>query len=351
MSFVWPEALWLLATAPALVGLYLVLLRRRRRSALRYASITLLREAAAGPRRIRRHVPPSLFLLALVVLIVAAARPRATVTLPSEQRTIVLAIDTSLSMRATDIAPSRIAAAREAAKAFVQEQPSDVRIGIVAFAAQAVVVQQPTRDREELVAAIDRLQLQVHTAIGSAIIMSLATLFPDEQLEMDAETFGAGGSRDRLKPSPIDRAQAPEKKGFKPVAPGTYPSGAIILLTDGRRTIGPDPLAAARLAADHGVKVYAVGFGTEGGGSVDIDGRSIFMRYDAETLQAIAGLTQGEYFHAASGADLKRVYEGLNARYVLERKPTEITALAAALAAIVLLAAGVLSVAWFNRIA
>jgi len=351
MSFVWPEALWLLATVPALVVLYLAILRRRRRSALRYASLALLREAAAGPRPIRRHVPPLLFLLALVVLIAAAARPRATVTLPSEQRTIVLALDTSLSMRATDVAPSRIAAAREAAKAFVQEQPDDVRVGIVAFAAQAVVVQQPTRDREELVAAIDRLQLQVHTAIGSAIIMSLATLFPDEQLEQQAESFGAGGSRDRPKAALIESAQAPAQREFKPVAPGTYESGAIILLTDGRRTIGPDPVAAARLAADHGVKVYAVGFGTEGGGNADVDGRSVFMRYDAETLQAIAGLTQGEYFHAASGADLKRVYEGLNARYVLERKPTEITALAAALAAIALLAAGALSVAWFSRIA
>ena len=111
-------------------------------------------------------------------------------TLPSEQRTIVLAIDVSFSMRAADVAPSRMAAARDAAKAFVQEQPPDVRIAIVAFAAQAVVVQQPTRDRDELVAAIDRLQLQYHTAIGSAIIVSLATLFPDEGLDLEAETYG-----------------------------------------------------------------------------------------------------------------------------------------------------------------
>jgi Ca-activated chloride channel homolog len=350
MSFVWPEALWLLPILPALVAGYVALLRRRRRAALRLASVALVREAQAGRPGRRRHLPPLLFLAALALLLVAAARPRATVTLPSEQRTIVLALDTSLSMRATDVAPSRIAAAREAAKAFVAQQPADVRIGIVAFAAQAVIVQRPTRDREELVAAIDRLQLQVHTAIGSAIVMSLATLFPDEQLEQQAESFGAGGARDKGRALPIDGAQGPARKEFKPVAPGSYASAAIILLTDGRRTIGPDPLAAARLAADHGVKVYTVGFGSESGGTADVDGRSIFMRFDAETLQGIAGLTQAEYFHAASGADLKQVYDGLNARYVLEKEPTEITALAAALAAALLLAAGLLSVCWFNRI-
>ena len=348
MSFVWPEVLWLLLAVPALVGLYVLLLRRRSPTAMRYASVALMREALTGSGRFRRHLPPLLFLLAMIALIVAVARPRATVTLPSEQRTIILALDVSLSMRANDVVPSRIAAAREAAKAFVQEQPSDVRIGIVAFAAQAVVVQPPTRDREELVAAIDRLQLQLHTAIGSAIIMSLATLFPDEGLEFEAETFGAGG-RDRSRGVPIDRPKPPEKKDVKPVPPGSYRSGAIILLTDGRRTIGPDPIDAARLAADRGVKVYTVGFGSAEGGTTDIGGRSIYMRFDAEALQAIAGVTAAEYFHAGTAADLKRVYDGLNARYVLETKPTEVSAIATAVAAALALVAAALSVAWFNR--
>jgi Ca-activated chloride channel family protein len=349
MSFVWPEALWLLLAVPALVGLYVLLLRRKSRHAMRYASVTLMREAQAGHRRFRRHVPPLLFLLAMTALIVAVARPRATVTLPSEQRTIVLAMDVSFSMRAADVPPSRMAAAREAAKAFVQEQPQDVRIAIVAFAAQAVVVQQPTRDRDELVAAIDRLQLQYHTAIGSAIIVSLATLFPDEGLALEAETYGLGSGRDRPRGVPIDRPKSPEKKESKPVPPGSYRSGAIILLTDGRRTIGPDPLEASRLAADRGVKVYTVGFGSADGASANVDGMSIYMRFDAETLQAIAALTGAEYFHAGTAADLKRVYDGLNARYVLEKKPTEVSALATAVAAALLLIAGGLSVAWFSR--
>jgi Ca-activated chloride channel homolog len=349
MSFTWPEALWLLLAVPALAGGYALLLRRRGRAAMRYANVAVVREALAGHRRFRRHVPPLLFLLALVALIVAVARPRATVTLPSEQRTIILAIDVSLSMRANDVPPSRIAAAREAAKAFVQEQPADVRIGIVAFAAQAVVVQPPTRDREELVAAIDRLQLQLHTAIGSAIVMSLATLFPDEGLEFEAETFGSGGARERARGIAIDQPKPPEKKEVKPVPPGSYRSGAIILLTDGRRTMGPDPLAAARLAADRGVKVYTVGFGSADGTATNVDGMAIYMRFDAETLQTIAGLTAAEYFHAGTAADLKRVYDGLNARYVLERKPVEVSALATAVAAALMLVAAALSIAWFNR--
>jgi Ca-activated chloride channel family protein len=351
MSFVWPEALWLLLAVPVLVGLYVLLLLRRSRFAVRYASIGLMREALTGGARLRRHVPPLLLLLAIIALIVAVARPRATVTLPSEQRTIVLAIDVSLSMRANDVTPSRLAAAREAAKAFVQEQPSDVRIGIVAFAAQAVLVQPPTRDRDALLAAIDRLQLQVHTAIGSAIIVSLATLFPDEGLEIDAETYGMGAARERQRGLAIDRPKAPERQAPGPVAPGSYRSGAIILLTDGRRTIGPDPLDAARLAADRGVKVYTVGFGSPEGGATNVDGMSIYMRFDAETLQAIAALTGADYFHAGTAEDLRRVYDGLNARYVLEKKPTEVSALVAAAAAVLTLVAGALSVAWFGRTA
>ena len=350
MSYLWPQALWLLLAVPALVTLYVVLQRRRNKSALRYASVALVRAALGSGPRIRRHLPPLLLLLALIALIVAIARPHAVITLPSEQRTIILAMDTSLSMRAADIQPSRLAASREAAKAFVQEQPADVRIGIVAFAGSASLAQRPTRDREELEAAIDRLQLQTHTAIGSAMILSLATLFPNEGLELEINAYGGGTARDRPRAAPIDRPRSAEKKEVKPVPPGSYRSGAIILLTDGRRTIGPDPLEAARLAADRGVKVYTVGFGTAQGGTTNIDGYSIFMRFDEETLKAIAQLTGAEYFHAGSAADLKRVYEGLNARYVLEKQETEISALLTALAALLAVVAAGLSVLWFSRI-
>jgi Ca-activated chloride channel family protein len=351
MSFLWPQALLLLLLVPALVGLYLFLLRRKAKSAVRFASVALMRQALTGGARFRRHVPPLLLLLALVALIVATARPRATITLPSEQRTIILAMDVSLSMRANDIPPSRMVAAKEAAKEFVKAQPADVRIGIVTFASSAVVVQKPTEDREELVAAIDRLQMQTHTALGSGVVMALATLFPDEGLEAMAEPFGRSSRPEKGKGSALDSARPAEKKEVKPVAPGSYRSGAIILLTDGRRTIGIDPVEAARMAADHGVKVYTVGFGTVEGAATNVDGMSIYMRFDAETLKTIAELTTAEYFHATSAADLKNIYESLNARYVLEKKQTEISAFISALAAVLALAAAGLSLLWFSRFA
>jgi Ca-activated chloride channel family protein len=351
MTFLWPQALWLLLAVPVLVGLYILLLRRKKKSALRYASLGLVREALGPGRRWRRHVPPSLFLLAMIALTLAIARPSATITLPSEQRTIILAIDVSLSMRANDVEPSRIAAAREAAKAFVREQPSDVRVGIVSFAGSASVVQKPTHDRDDLVAAIDRLQLQLHTAIGSGIIVSLATLFPDEGLELGIADFGVAPLRDGSRGKSLDGPRDAKKKEFQPVPPGSNRSAAIIMLTDGRRTIGPDPLDAARMAADHGVKVYAVGFGKPGGGTATVDGVPIYMRYDEETLKAIAALTEAEYFQAGSAAELKKVYETLNARYVLEKKETEISALASALGALLIIAAAALSLWWTHRIA
>ncbi len=349
MDFLWPQGLWLLLASPALVVLYVVILRRRARLAVRYASVALLRDAISPAQRLRRHVPPLLLLLALTALFVAIARPLATVPLPSDQRTIILAIDVSKSMRATDVEPSRIGAAREAAKAFIGEQPADVLIGIVAFAGSAAVVQRPTHDRADLAAAIDQLELQIHTAIGSGIIMSLATLFPDDGLQAEDRPFGTRSDWEGGRSTAIDRGKSAAKREVKPVPPGSYRHGAIILLTDGRRTIGPDPLDAAKLAAHRGVKVYTVGFGKVSGSETDIDNYSIYMRFDEETLKAIAELTAAEYFQAASATDLKRVYAGLNARYVLEKKPTEITALFCALAAALTTAGCAVSLAWFHR--
>jgi Ca-activated chloride channel homolog len=349
LTFLWPEALWALLAAPLLIAAYILLQRRRKKGAIRFASLDLVRSAAGRSQHLRRHLPPLLLLLALIAMIVAAARPQAVVTLPTDQRTIILAIDVSLSMRATDIDPSRIVAAQAAARAFVQEQPADVRVGIVTFAGTASVVQPPTLNRDDLVAAIDRFELQRATAIGSGIIVSLATLFPDEGIDLESMVLGNRAGRGGPRAAPIDQEPKATKRTSAPVAPGSFPSAAIILLTDGRRTTGPDPLAAAQMAADHGVRVHTVGFGTAEGASVGIEGMSIYMRFDEEALKAISGITQGEYFHATSAADLKRVYERLNARYVLERKETEVTALVAAAAAVVVLAAAGLSLAWFNR--
>ena len=349
MTFIWPEMLWLLLAIPALVGLYVLILRRRKKAVVRYANLDLVQRAIGPAQRFRRHVPPFLFLLAMVAIIVAIARPTAVVTLPSETRTIILAMDVSLSMRATDVEPTRIAAAQAAAKAFVQEQPADVKIGIVSFAGTATVVQPPTKSREDLVAAIDRFQLQLHTAIGSGLIVSLAALFPDEGIDVESLLFGGGAGRERGRPLAADRAHREEKKPFVPVPAGSYSSGAIILLTDGRRTTGPDPLDAAKMAADHGVRVYTVGFGTANGAMVGFEGMSIYMRFDEATLKSIADITRGEYFYAGTAADLKKIYENLNAKLVMEKKGTEITMLFDAVGALLMLTAATLSVLWFNR--
>lgn len=349
MRFLWPVMLWLFLAVPALIGTHVLLLRRKKKGALRYASLSLVREAIGPGHRFRRHVPPLLFLLAMIASIFAIARPSAVVTLPSDHRTIILAIDVSLSMAAGDVKPSRVAAAQAAAKAFVEEQPPDVRTGIVSFASTASVVQQPTENRDDLIAAIDRLQLQYHTAIGSGLIVSLATIFPDESIDLESIIFGAESS-DGGRGVPIDRPRKAQKKPFKPVAPGSYSSAAIILLSDGRATTGPDPRQAASMAADRGVRVFTVGIGTEEGSAAEFGRWSVYIRLDEETLKAIAEITRGEYFYAGTAADLKKVYEGLNARFVLEKKETEITALATIAAAVLAVASGALSLLWANRI-
>ena len=262
-------------------------------------------------------------------------------------------------MRARDIEPNRFEAAKAAAKAFVQELPPEMRVGIVSFAGTASLVQPPTRNREDAIAAIDRFELQRATATGSALLVSLAAIFPDHDIDVTSAVFGSprkregqrdGGARE---PGDRDRPVAKEKgpKEFEPVPPGSYKSAVIVLLSDGRRTTGADPVEAARSAADRGVRVYTVGFGTASGAEVDLGGYSIYMRLDEEALKAMAEITKGEYFYASSAGDLHKAYEDLTSRLVLERADTEISALFAALAAILAIASAGFSVAWYGRIA
>lgn len=347
MSFLWPGSLVLLLSVPALAAVYIWVLRRQKAAALRFASLGLAREALGGARLWRRHLPPALFLLGLAVAILAIARPSALLTLPSQQRTIILAIDVSLSMRASDVQPTRLVAAQAAAKAFVQDLPADLRVGIVSFSGTALPVQRPTRNTDELVAAIERLHLDRHTAIGSGIIMSLAALFPDEGIDLESLVLGSRQSWRMNRPL----ENSVPKKQVQPVAPGSNGSSAIVLLTDGRRTTGPDPLEAARMAADRGIRVFTVGFGSAAGGPAMIEGYSIFMMFDEETLKAIAALTRAEYFHASSADELTKIYEALSSKFVLTKEEREVTALFAALAALLTAMSAALSLAWFNRLA
>ncbi len=342
MTFVWPEMLWALVAIPLMILAYVWLLRRRKKTTLRYANLSLVKEAMGKRGAWRRHVPPVLMLLAISALLLAAARPAAIITLPSQQETIVLAIDVSGSMRAADVLPNRMVAAQEAAKAFVADLPRSVRIAVVSFAGAAAVVQAPTLSREDVVAAIDRFQLQRGTAIGSGIVLSLATLFPEAGIDLSQIT----GQRE-MPPAPGDKPR-PE---FTPVSPGSYPSAAIILLTDGQRTTGPDPLEAAKMAADRGVRVYTVGVGTKDGETIGFEGWSMRVRLDEETLKNIANITRADYFYAGTAADLKKVYQGLSTRLVVEKKETEVSALFAAFGALLVLLSAGLSVWWFGRVA
>jgi Ca-activated chloride channel family protein len=344
MIFLSRELLWLLLVVPAIVGAYIIVVRRRK-PALRYASLRLIRDSAAKAPSLRRHIPPALFLLALIALLLAVARPTALVTMMSAQRTIILAMDVSLSMAATDVTPNRLGASRAAAKAFIKAQPSDVRVGIVSFAATANLVQPPTADRRLLNEAIERLQLDYHTAIGTGIIAALITIFPDAGLDHNYDIFGLGGFPEGFRPASLNGVRQVNSKADV-VRPGSYTFAAIILLTDGSRTMGPDPLTAARMAADRGVRIFTVGFGSAKSARVDVDGWSMDVGFDEDSLKEIASITRGDYFHANTAAGLNSIYQDLSSRLVVERKETEMTAIFTAVAALLSLVAVMLSALW-----
>jgi Ca-activated chloride channel family protein len=348
MAFLWPEMLWLLGLVPLSMAAYWWLLRRRRRQALRYSGLSLVREALGRGPGWRRHVPPVLMLLALIGLLVAVARPTARVILPSQQRMVILAMDVSGSMRATDVEPNRMVAAQAAAREFVALQDSGTRIGVVTFAGTALLTQPPTHSKEDVLAAIDRFNFQRATAVGSGILVSLQAIFPDIEFDLRGSNPRPGGEDHRLGRSLDQRGGG--KAPPPPVEPGSYTSAAIILLTDGQTTTGPNPLEAARMAAERGVKVYTVGVGTEQGEILVGDGWSMRVRLDEEALRQIANLTGGEYFYAGSAPDLKKVYQGLHSKLALETREIEITALFAAAAAVLMLLAAGLSVFWFHRV-
>ena len=342
MTLLWPDWLWTLLLLPLLVLLYQRLLARRKKHSVRLASVAIVRQALGSGPGWRRHVPPLLLLGALALLLLATTRPVVKLKLPARDQTIILAMDVSGSMRATDVKPNRMVAAQEAAKAFVAGLPRHVRVGVVSFAGTAAVVQAPTVSREDVVAAIDRFQMQRATAIGSGLILSLATLFPDEGIDLSQIT-GA-----RAMPASPDEKK--EKKPFVPVEPGSYSSAAVILLTDGQRTTGPDPLEAAKMAAERGVKVFTVGIGTKAGETIGFEGWSMRVKLDEETLKAISTATRANYFYAGTAEDLKQVYQGLSSRLVVETKETEVSALFAAAGALLVVLAAGLSVWWFGRV-
>lgn len=344
MQFLWPELLWCLALLPLLALLY----RRRLQRRASTRPLPALRVVGGGPRW-QRHVPPALFLTALALVLLALARPTAPVALPWSRSTILLAMDISRSMRVGDVQPSRMVAAQAAAKAFLAEVPRHIEVGLVTFAGTAQVAQRATVDRPALVGAIDAIQMQYGTAIGNAIVVSLAELFPDHGLDVGEMTFGARGLPRGLD----DKAGKgkPPPKEIAPVPPGSFESAAIILLSDGRRTVGVDTLEAAKLAADRGVRIYVVGLGTPDGHAAMGEGMGMFLQLDEPTLRLVAQITGGEYHHAASAEALRTVYQKLGSRLQVSQRDTELTALLCLLAACVLATGAGLSLRWYGRVA
>jgi len=341
MSFLWPTSLFFLVAVPVLLGLYIWSQRRRRKYALRYASLSLVKEALGRGPGIRRHIPPALYLLSVAFMLFALARPITVVKVPSQEGTVILAIDVSMSMRATDIKPDRITAAKEAAKAFVEKQGDSVKIGVVSFASDASIVQAPTLDHDLVIAAIDRLRLQRATAIGRAVLTSLDAIWEDEGSEGDQP------SAVLTQPQNPNAPQTPAKTAVPGAAKA---SASIILLTDGQNNQFPPPLAIIDQAITRGIRVYTVGVGTPAGAVLSLEGRSIRTALDEATLKQIAEDTDAQYFLATSDADLKKVYENLSTELVLRTQKTEVTALFTLVAAVFSIVASALSLLWFNRL-
>ena len=335
--------LWLLAALPLVAAIYVAVLARRRRRAAGGVRLETVGDSASRASVVRQWLPAFLWLAALTLLTLAIARPQASIPLPARLEAVVLAIDMSGSMRATDLAPTRMAAAQAAAKAFVAEQPTHVRIAVVAIAAAAAVVQSPTTNRDDIVQALERLEPQRGTALGSGLVIALDTALPRAGIDVEGFTHG--------------RQRKPEKKAAEAdstaekKAAGSERATAIVLLSDGQSNVGPEPVKAAELAAEHGVRVYTVGIGTSEGTVVKSEGWSMRTRLDEETLKKIASITDGEYFRAADAGELKKIYRNLGVKLGMERpKPTEVTAVVVALGALLAAAAALLSMLWFNRI-
>jgi Ca-activated chloride channel family protein len=340
MNFIFPLGLWLVLIVPILIALYIWAQRRRQKYALRYASLSLVKEALGRGPGIRRHIPPALFLAALFFMTVAVARPVTVVSMPVQEGVVILAIDVSGSMQAEDLKPNRMEAAKEAAKAFVARQGEDVSVGIVSFSGDASLVQSPTTDHDLVVKAIDRLRPQRATAIGRGILTSLDAIF-----ENDEEV-----------PPSVQALQRLEETGGQGPMPSAPPGGTlnapatIILLSDGQNNQFPAPLQIIGEAISRGIRVYTVGVGSAQGTILRLQGRQIRTRLDEATLKQIAELTEAEYFNASNSADLREVYEKLSTQLVLREQKTEVTSYLTAIAAVLSILAGAFSLLWFNRL-
>lgn len=327
MTFIWPWVLLSLLAVPVCIYLYMRLQRMRSRNAASLGTLGVVGSDTAAMVRRRRHIPPLIFLVGVALLAFASARPQVTLPLPRMEGIVMLTFDVSASMAADDVEPTRLDAAKLVAGTLVEHRPDSARIGVVAFGGGGLVVQPPTDDEEALLATIDRLVPQSGTSLGRGIVTAM------NHLEQDPE-FGS---------SEADTAE--ETGSGRGLAPAV-----IVLLTDGENTEEPDPLEAAQMAIDRGVRVHTVGVGTTDGAVVEVDGFNLFTQLNETILQDIALLTEGTYFTVRQADDVQTVYEELETEFIVEPREVEVTSAIAGVCALLLLAGGALSLLWFGRI-
>jgi Ca-activated chloride channel homolog len=335
MSFIWPTFLLVLCCVPLLVMLYLQIQRRRRTFAARYGSLGLVHDAVGKGIGLRRHIPAMIFLAGVTILIFSLARPQATVSVPRIEGTVMLTFDVSGSMAATDFQPTRMEAAKAAARQFVENQPSGVSIGVVVFSDGGISVQPPTDNREETITTIDRLVPRRGTSIGNGILVALNTIVVDAG---DPPILNTNNFSNDPAVTPV------------PAPQGWYPSAVIVLLTDGENNQEPDPIMAAQLAADLGVRVYTVGIGSAAGTTIEVEGFTVHTSLDEQMLQFIALETGGVYYNAGNEEELRKIYDDLEPKLSIKPEEIELTSIFAGFGMIIFLIGGLLSLLWFGHV-
>lgn len=334
MSFIWTSMLWSLMLIPLLVLLYLRMQRRRAQIALRYGSLGLVQQASGRGVGVRRHIPAILFLVGLTVLFVALARPQMVIGLPKVEGIVILAFDVSGSMAAEDFEPNRLEAAKAVAIDFVSRQPSTVKVGVVAFSESGLSVQIPSADQTAIIDAIERLKPQRGTSLANGIVASLNTI---ANLTGQEPIVGFEG------------ADVPPLLNGTPEISADQ-SSAIVLFTDGENNMNPDPVEAALLAAERGVRIHTIAVGSPEGTQLTVNGFTVFTQVDEAALQQISEITQGIYYNAQDEDDLREVYESIEPRLKIEEEAQEVTAVFAGVSILILLIGGLLSLLWFSRV-
>jgi Ca-activated chloride channel family protein len=334
MTFIWPGMLVGLLLIPVFVVSYMWMQQRRRGMAARYGNPALVQEVGTSGLRVRRHIPPFIFLCALATLIVALARPQTLVSLPHLEGTVILAFDVSASMSGDDLKPTRLEAAKAAARAFVERQPPSVQVGVVSFSDTGFSTQSPTNDQAAVLAAIGRLTTQRGTSLARGIESSINAI---AAMTNQPLTLSIRPSNETPTPTPA------------PVPMGSYTSAVIVLLTDGENTQSPDPLGLAQTAADRGIRIYTVGVGSAEGATLNLDGFTVRSKLDEQTLQQISQMTGGTYYSAGSEEELQSIYDHLTPQIIMKEQKTEVTSLLAGAGIFVLMLGGALSLWWLGR--